>query len=83
LEGEAEDLAGKQVADFDGDVLDFGEVSAPREAVGALGVAEHVFGGGLKGGCQRIQQLRCVLPDHELAPQEVTANHFPDFCGAL
>jgi hypothetical protein len=78
LEGEAEDFAAEQVADLDGDVLNLGETGVPGHAIGAVGMADNVFGRCLEGGCQRIQELRWVLPRHELAPQEVMANRIPD-----
>jgi hypothetical protein len=79
VQGGAQDLAGEQVADLNGDVLQLREACAPGHAVGTKGVAEDVFGGHLEGGSQRMQQLRYVLASHGFAPQGVTANRFLDF----
>jgi hypothetical protein len=55
LKGNVEDLTGEQVTDLDGEVLDVGEACTPGHAIGAVGVAEHIFRGGLEGRGQRIQ----------------------------
>jgi hypothetical protein len=74
-----QDLAGEEVANLSGQFFGIGEACAPRHAVGSVGVVQHIFGGGPEGGAQSIQELRCVLAGHELAPEGVAANQFPDF----
>jgi hypothetical protein len=57
LAGGLQDLASEQVADLDSEILGVGEAGAPGHALGPVGMVQHIFGGGLEGGPQSIQQL--------------------------
>ena len=71
VQGGVEDFAGQLVTDLDGHVLEVAEACAPGQAVGPVGVAEDILGGGPEGRPRRIQQLGYVLRRHEVVHQGV------------